>query len=70
MLADFQAMKPKTIRFWRGRLPHWEVEAGRYFLTVRLKGAIPIEGQERIRAKAEQLGQVEKNDGEACVRRG
>ena len=61
-------MKPKTIRFWRGRLPHWEVEDGRYFLTVRLKGAIPIEGQERIRAKAEQLGQVEKNNEEAILR--
>ncbi len=61
-------MKPKTIRIWRGRLPHWEVEDGRYFLTVRLKGAIPIEGQERIRAKAEQLGQVEKNNEEAILR--
>jgi len=28
--------KPKTIAFWNGRLPHWEVEDGRYFVTIHL----------------------------------
>jgi REP element-mobilizing transposase RayT len=42
--------KPKTIEFWEGRLPHWEVEEGRYFVTIHLAGAIPAAGQRRIRA--------------------
>jgi putative transposase len=41
--------KPDTISFWRGRLPHWEVAEGRYFVTIHLAGAIPQQGQERIR---------------------
>ena len=42
--------KPKTTNFWVGRLPHWEVEDGRYFVTIHLAGAIPQAGQQRIRA--------------------
>ena len=30
-----------TTRFSRGKLPHWEVENGRYFVTVRLADSIP-----------------------------
>lgn len=30
-----------TTRFRRGRLPHWEVEKGRYFITVRLADSLP-----------------------------
>ncbi len=44
--------KPETITFWQGRLPHWEVAAGRYFVTIHLAGAIPQQGQDRIRALA------------------
>ena len=44
--------KPQTTAFWVGRLPHWEVEGGRYFVTVHLAGAIPEPGRERIRALA------------------
>jgi hypothetical protein len=33
--------KPETIDFWVGRLPHWEVVDGRYFVTIHLAGAIP-----------------------------
>ena len=40
--------KPQTTGFWRGRLPHWEVEDGRYFVTVHLAGAIPPQGLQRI----------------------
>jgi type I restriction enzyme R subunit/putative DNA methylase len=40
--------KPQTIAFWQGRLPHWEVEGGRYFVTIHLAGAIPREGCRRI----------------------
>ena len=47
--------KPQTIGFWRGRLPHWEVEDGRYFVTIHLAGAIPSGGEERIRLLSEEL---------------
>jgi REP element-mobilizing transposase RayT len=30
-----------TTRFRRGKLPHWEVEGGRYFITVRLADSLP-----------------------------
>lgn len=41
--------RPETIRFYRKRLPHWEVADGRYFVTIRLKGAIPEAGMRRVR---------------------
>jgi putative transposase len=47
--------KPQTVSFWRGRLPHWEVVDGRYFVTIHLAGAIPEQGQERIHALAAEL---------------
>ncbi len=31
----------KTTRFTRSRLPHWEVEGGRYFVTVRCHDSLP-----------------------------
>jgi len=40
--------KPRTIAFWVDRLPHWEVEEGRYFITLHLAGAIPQLGRERL----------------------
>jgi REP element-mobilizing transposase RayT len=51
--------KPKTTAFWWGRLPHWEVENGRYFVTMHLAGAIPDQGNERIRAIAAELRRIE-----------
>jgi len=30
-----------TLAFWRGRLPHWEVVDGIYFITIRLHGCLP-----------------------------
>jgi REP element-mobilizing transposase RayT len=53
---------PKTIAFWRGNLPHWEVEGGRYFVTIHLAGAIPIEGQERIRKLAAEHDRIADAD--------
>jgi putative transposase len=50
--------KPETISFWRGRLPHWEVVEGRYFVTIHLAGAIPQAGQKRIREISQQLDQA------------
>ena len=51
--------KPKTIAFWTGRLPHWEVEEGRYFITIHLAGAIPIQGRARLRELADNLRRIE-----------
>src|SRR6266481_1972180 len=50
--------KPKTTAFWCGRLPHWEVEDGRYFVTIHLAGSIPVQGRDRLRQIAEQLRQL------------
>jgi REP element-mobilizing transposase RayT len=47
--------RPQTTGFWYGRLPHWEVEDGRYFVTIHLRGAIPKQGEERIAQQAEEL---------------
>ena len=53
--------KPQTIGFWRGRLPHWEVEDGRYFVTVHLAGAIPSQGMQRIQQLSTELQKREDN---------
>jgi putative transposase len=47
--------RPQTTGFWHGRLPHWEVEDGRYFVTIHLRGAIPKQGEERIAEQADEL---------------
>jgi REP element-mobilizing transposase RayT len=56
--------KPETIAFWYGRLPHWEVAEGRYFVTIHLAGAIPPQGQDRIHALAEESAQLPEHDAE------
>jgi putative transposase len=61
------ARKPETIAFWRGRLPHWEVVDGRYFVTLHLAGAIPKQGYARIHAQSAELGRVAKHDQEAWL---
>ncbi|MBP88615.1 MAG: hypothetical protein CMJ64_18190 [Planctomycetaceae bacterium] len=61
-------MKPKTIGFWRGRLPHWEVEDGKYFVTIRLKRAIPKAGLDRIREKSEALQNVDHTNEAEVLR--
>jgi putative transposase len=50
--------KPQTTAFWVGRLPHWEVEDGRYFITIHLAGAIPVEGRKRLQRLSEQVRAV------------
>ena len=39
---------PRTIRFARRRLPHWEVVDGRYFVTVRCADSLPQEAVLRL----------------------
>jgi len=55
--------KPRTIAFWQGRLPHWEVEDGRYFITIHLRGAIPAAGRERLRSIVDSLAKLADNHG-------
>lgn len=31
----------KIKRIWRAQLPHWEVESGIYFITIRCAGSLP-----------------------------
>jgi REP element-mobilizing transposase RayT len=50
--------KPETIEFWVGRLPHWEVVDGRYFVTIHLAGAIPEAGKRRIRNISAELQSI------------
>ncbi len=60
--------KPATIGFWTGRLPHWEVEDGRYFVTIHLAGAIPAAGRDRLRATAAQLCKSGQRDAPDWLR--
>jgi hypothetical protein len=54
--------RPETIAFWRGRLPHWEVVDGRYFVTIHLAGAIPQQGQDRIHALLAEYDKLSQHD--------
>jgi putative transposase len=56
------ARKPTTTAFWVERLPHWEVEGGRYFITIHLAGAIPAPGRRRLAELAAQLRAIETKD--------
>lgn len=56
--------KLKTVHFWRGELPHWQVEDGRYFVTIHLRGSIPPEGQRRIRLLGKQYRSVSSDIGD------
>jgi putative transposase len=41
--------RPTTISFYRGRLPHWQVDDGTYFVTLRLAGTLPAEVEQELR---------------------
>jgi REP element-mobilizing transposase RayT len=59
-----------TTKFRRGKLPHWEVESGRYFVTVRLADSLPaytvLQLQEihaslqRIEPRSEQFAALQR----------
>ena len=48
-----------TSRFRRGKLPHWEVEQGRYFVTVRLGDSLPHATVGRLREIHRELASIE-----------
>jgi len=58
--------RPQTIDFWYDRLPHWEVEEGRYFVTLHLAGAIPAVGRNRILLLSRQQEKLPRS-GEAWL---
>jgi REP element-mobilizing transposase RayT len=60
--------RPKTIGFWQGHLPHWEVEDGKYFVTVHLRGAIPQSGRTRVANIAKRLRLVDREDETQALR--
>src|SRR5688572_7578575 len=60
--------KPKTVAFWCGRLPHWEVEDGRYFITLHLAGAIPAAGRKRVQSIAEDLRRIDNHQSPGWLR--
>ncbi|MCG2794589.1 MAG: hypothetical protein L6427_01740 [Actinomycetia bacterium] len=47
-----------TIRS-RGRLPHWELENGTYFVTVRVAGTLPGRVVARLKEEKEQASELE-----------
>jgi putative transposase len=61
--------KPETISFWTGRLPHWEVEDGRYFVTIHLAGAIPLAARQRLRSVADQLHKTVRRNSPEWLKR-
>lgn len=48
----------QTTRFNRRNLPHWEVECGRYFVTVRCAGSLPKEVLTRITVIQRELAEI------------
>ena len=54
----------QTTRFTRGRLPHWEVERGRYFVTVRCHDSLPREVVARLQEIQSSLRRVEARSDE------
>jgi len=57
-------MEPHTLRRWRNRLPHWEIENGTYFVTVRCAGSLPGSVQQKIKELQTSLDQVAPKDAE------
>lgn len=52
-------MEPHTLKRWRNRLPHWEVEKGTYFITIRCQGSLPAVVQRKIKELKASLEQIE-----------
>ncbi len=53
-----------TTRFHRGKLPHWEVENGRYFVTIRLADSLPKVVLFRLREINDALSRIESNSAQ------
>ncbi|MFA6716115.1 MAG: transposase [Victivallales bacterium] len=51
----FMKRDNETIRFYRKRLPHWEVRDGLYFVTLRQADSLPVKKAEEIRCLIKEL---------------
>jgi REP element-mobilizing transposase RayT len=49
----------ETTSFRRGKLPHWEIKGGRYFVTVRLADSLPRDVVARLQEIHYSLSAVE-----------
>jgi type I restriction enzyme R subunit len=57
-------MEPHTVKRWRNRLPHWEIEKGTYFITVRCAGSLPAPVHRKIHELQTSLDRVEPQDAD------
>lgn len=55
----------ETIRFYRRNLPHWLVAGHSYFVTLRLKGTLPVAAVDDLRREREEL--LRGHGGEATM---
>ena len=55
---------PKTLCFFRSKLPHWLVADRTYFVTIRLKNTLPVHVIEELKQQ-----QAESNESELAKRR-
>jgi REP element-mobilizing transposase RayT len=61
--------RPETISFYEGRLPHWEVAHGLYFVTISLTGSIPQAVAKSIHRMALSLEKLEADAHSELERR-
>ena len=54
-------------RIWRTQLPHWEVERGVYFLTIRCAGSLPMAVSLKVEELARSLNAIEPASVEFVV---
>ncbi len=53
-----------TKNYWRSRLPHWEVENGLYFITLRVADSMPRDVQNRLEEERKTLESIEASSEE------
>lgn len=57
-VTDRPYLMAHTIRFTRRKLPHWEVEDARYFVTIRCADSLPREAVLRISEQQRTLATI------------
>ncbi len=61
-------MRPgKTKLFWTNHLPHWEIEAGSYFFTIRCAGSLPAKTLRELETHAERMRAAHAADEETVL---
>ena len=52
----------KTRCFWRAQLPHWEIESGYYFITIRCANSLPQSVTQKIKEVHKSLAAIEPSN--------